>query len=242
MLLAGISMAGFINSLRPIDPFPPIDPPFREQIERAMLLFVMGENEPKIVKNYDYSDVNGDVMFVGDSRTVGMHNATGDAGAEWVCKVGATYSWLISESSVMLDGEEVMFCPQDAVNAFLSENPKGCIYFNLGVNDLGNQKKYCAYINALAENYPEAEINYVSVNPVEDDLIDQNGYFVHNEMIDSFNVYMRENVKTGWIECNDYMKETGFTTLDGLHYDANTYRMIFSFVTKESEGGDEANK
>lgn len=243
-LIKGMLMFSiFIPPIRPIDP---VDPPWvfvknEWFMNESNWIFPKADDPSKKakttqVKTYSYTDVTGDVLFVGDSRTVGMHNTVGDAGATWICKVGATYTWLNTTEIITLeDGDEVEYCPNDAIIGYLTAVPTATVYFNLGVNDPGDKVYYCTYINNLAAMFPEADINYVSVNPVEDDLITENGYYIHNEHIDEFNAYMKQNVITDWIECHDYMLENGFGTVDGLHYDANTYRMIFSYITGGKE-------
>ena len=62
-------------------------------------------------------------IFVGDSRTVGMHETVGDSGCVWIGQVSAGLSWF-QDTAV---GEIDESVTQGSV-----------IIINMGVNDLGN--------------------------------------------------------------------------------------------------------
>ena len=55
---------------------------------------------------------------------------------------------------------------------------------------------------------------------------------VYNEMIDKYNMLMRAGFsdKVRIIDSNSYLKESGFSTVDGLHYNDTTYNKIYNYL------------
>ena len=158
-------------------------------------------------------------IFVGDSRTVGMHETVGDSGCVWIGQVSAGLSWF-QDTAV---GEIDESVTQGSV-----------IIINMGVNDLGNA---WGYIDLLKEKIPQwmekgAEVYYMSVNPVE------NHPYISNEDIANFNNILYNNLpsETGWIETNSYLLESGYSTQDGVHFDAETYQKIFNYTMEVLSG------
>jgi hypothetical protein len=70
------------------------------------------------------------------------------------------------------------------------------------------------------------------INPVDEDKEALYGYSATNEMIDKYNALIKAgfNSKVGVIDTNTYLKEDGFYTSDGLHYDDNTYKKVYNFL------------
>lgn len=158
-------------------------------------------------------------IFVGDSRTVGMHETVGDSGCVWIGQVSAGLSWF-QDTAV---GEIDESVTQGSV-----------IIINMGVNDLGNA---WGYIDLLKEKIPQwmekgAEVYYMSVIPVE------NHPYISNEDIANFNNILYNNLpsETGWIETNSYLLESGYSTQDGVHFDAETYQKIFNYTMEVLSG------
>lgn len=184
------------------------------------------------------NEITTTTMFLGDSRTVGMQTAIGNLpNVIWVCKVGGNYNWLMNGTVNIYDME---CTPADAADMFLTANPQGTLYFNLGVNDMGDVSLYTAYINSLSEKFPEANIYYMSVNPVYDDMCAGNGYYASNEKISTFNTAVLSALsdKIVWIDTYTYLMENGYGTFDGLHYDNNTYKAIYNYVLERSNSND----
>ena len=103
----------------------------------------------------------------------------------------------------------------------------------LGVND--NLKKkwedYIELITRLADS-TNAQIYYMLVNPVDEDLEYYSGYSVTNSDIEYFNQMMVEGLdpSIGIIDTNSYLKSIGFETKDGLHYTDETYQTIYEYI------------
>ncbi len=172
------------------------------------------------------------VLFVGDSRTVGMQQALTASGYDltnytFLAKVGKGYSWLVERTSSL---------------SSLTESPQ-IIIVNLGVNDLGNcqnyQQLYEIYMDSCWKNCP---VYIVSVNPVCSPC-----YSVTNSQIQRFNESMQswitaQNASASshafpirYIDTYSYLQETGFTSLDGLHYSSATYLHIYDYILEHIE-------
>ncbi len=156
------------------------------------------------------------LIFIGDSRTVGMKHAVGKNKYKWLAQVGIGYGWLAGTAGPMLS---------------VSANAGVKMVFNLGGHDPGHGEKYAEYINKRIEKWDKAGVKlyYVSVNPVID------GYSnATNEKVDACNETLKRKLddRVGWIDTNTYLFERGFNTVDGLHYDEDTYRAIYGYILK----------
>lgn len=162
--------------------------------------------------------VNSDdsILFVGDSRTVGMYLATKRDEFSYVTKVGEGFSWL-TEGTPRYNTSELIL-------NYIEANPNGKIVFNLGVNDLYKSSDYAEWVRCLVDAYPNLDIYYLSINPSTRSSLDS--------QIDSFNSYIQDNIpeEVTWIDCNSYLKTAGYETWDGVHYSNSTYSEILSFV------------
>ena len=175
------------------------------------------------VKNYP-------VLFIGDSRTVGMKQALQYArydlsNHEFLAKVGKGYSWLTSQS-----------------HAFetLSDTPH-ILIINLGVNDLGNCRKYQQYYEScIASCWAECPIYIVSVNPVCSPCSS-----VSNRQIENYNASMLSWIeeknaqaaagafKIQYIDTYTYLQTQGYASNDGLHYSTKTYLSIYNYILEQ---------
>ena len=97
------------------------------------------------------------IIFVGDSRTIGMQNALKkylpDDDCVFVGKVGEGCSWFLS------DGKSLM---ADAI----SQNPDAPVVLNFGVNDPDQIDEYLAAYRDMVAEYPDTTFWFLSVNPV----------------------------------------------------------------------------
>ena len=162
-------------------------------------------------KKYGYAQY----LFVGDSRTVGMKNSVSDSKSAFIGKVGEGYNWLVSSA----DGQ---------VKKYLKYNSSVKVIFNFGVNDLGNVNKYITYYTNLIKAYPKAKIYLLSVNPMVE--AKWSNKYVTNKGIREFNKKIYTAFKSRYINSFAYLCEKGYTTTDGLHYNAATYQKIFKYV------------
>lgn len=156
-------------------------------------------------------------IFVGDSRTVGMGQATGKS-SKCIAKVGEGYNWYVSTAEPKLEKK-------------LKANPTATIVLNLGINDIGNYQNYIKSYKQLIENFPMANIYFMSVNPV-DSKYDW-GWMSYSKMktsIKKFNVELKKAFPTRYIDCHTYLTKNGFTTRDGIHYTEDTYKKIYKYI------------
>ena len=147
-------------------------------------------------------------LFVGDSRTVGLDEAVD--GISSIAKVGAKVTYL---QSVLGD-----------VTKTRGKN----VIFNFGVNDLGNISKYISVYKSLPKEFIQNNnVIIMSVNPT-----DGSKYGSWNTDIDKFNKKMKANLPSGvkYLDTNSTLKKEGFSTRDGVHYKAVTYKRIAQLV------------
>jgi lysophospholipase L1-like esterase len=175
---------------------------------------------------------NYPVLFVGDSRTVGLQQALSASeynlsNHSFVAKVGQGYSWLSSQAQTLSE----------------CENSPHIIILNLGVNDLGNctnyQKLYDTYRKGIWKDCP---LYIVSVNPVCAPC-----QSVSNRQIEAFNQDMQnwinkenasataETLPIHYIDTYSYLLETGYSSTDGLHYSSDTYLRIYEYIMTQIE-------
>ena len=100
------------------------------------------------------------LIFVGDSRVVGM---AGVGGFRYVGEVGQGYYWLSGEGLRWLEQE-------------MAADPDAAVVFCMGINDLGNIDAYVNYYDMLLSWYPDKELYFMSVNPVNEAAERANGY------------------------------------------------------------------
>ena len=178
-------------------------------------------------------------IWVGDSRTVVLQRA-GIASDEdkFIAKVGMSYSWFKETA-----------CPE--LLKLVSETPACEIIITMGVNDcasytLGgalNADKYVDTVNELIKRYSQATIYYCSVNPVDGDY--PSAYHPKgkipeadfNAAIVKFNNIIKSSCKASYIDCYTYLKTSGFSTSDKLHYTTATTKSIYEYVLTCLTGG-----
>jgi len=171
----------------------------------------------------------GTIIFIGDSRTVGMKSAVGNNSHIWSCKVGMGLNWM--KSTGVPDVESQI-------------DSNKAVVILMGVNDCdgsASAKRYAAYINDKASDWVSkgAEVYFVSINPV-----DESKYHgaVTNAKIDEFNSTIKtalsSNVK--YIDTNSQIKSS-MSSSDGLHYNNATYKEIYNIITNAVATGVSAS-
>ena len=151
-------------------------------------------------------------LFVGDSRTVQLKTAVGSTDKAYVAKVGEGYSWFKNTALPQI--------PNYAGNGTT-------MIINFGVNDLANASKYIKLVNSNIDAWTEAGIKvyYAAVTPVK------NCKTVSNDQIERFNAKLKSQLdpRVTWIDGYSYLKQNGFSTGDGLHYNNSTYKSLYSY-------------
>ena len=154
-------------------------------------------------------------VLVGDSRFVGQESSGfKNSKTTYIASVGKGLTYMKSN-------EEAMKKKDSKNTAYV---------INMGVNDLYNANSYVEYINKLAKNY-KGDIYYLSVNPVEESKAANNGYSIKNSDIEKFNSTLKSGLKNvTYLDSYNYLKNNGFSTTDGIHYDKNTYQKIYNYI------------
>ena len=152
------------------------------------------------------------ILFIGDSRCVQMKEAVGGGNSSWICENSKGYQWLVDKAIGQADecvgkGTKVVIC--------------------LGVNDTQNCNKYAELINAKAAEWAGrgAKTYFVSVNPVT-----ENPYRTEAE-VENFNASIVGQLSgVRWIDTHTALVNSGYRLVDGLHYDTDTYILIFNLI------------
>lgn len=154
-------------------------------------------------------------VLVGDSRFVGQESSGfKNSKTTYIASVGKGLTYMKSN-------EEAMKKKDSKNTAYV---------INMGVNDLYNANSYVEYINKIAKNY-KGDIYYLSVNPVEESKAANNGYSIKNSDIEKFNSILKSGLKNvTYLDSYNYLKNNGFSTTDGIHYDKNTYQKIYNYI------------
>ncbi len=154
------------------------------------------------------------VLFIGDSRTVGMEMFCGGAEDEyWSARNSMGYSWMVSTGIPNVEN-------------LIDQNTD--IVILMGVNDLGNVYNYVDYINSKAAEWKElgARTYFVSVTPVDDSRSPN----AKNSRIENFNAYAQENLQNvNYIDAYSRIRYS-FGSPDGIHFDGSTYREIYRII------------
>ena len=168
----------------------------------------------KVNKKSGSQDVDpANITIVGDSRMVGLCSYKWYKNEKGTCiaKVSMGYKWLVDTA-----------IPEVAkINATKKKN----IVVNLGVNDLGYADKYVAKYKELAKgDWKGSNIFIVSVNPTK------GKYNNLNSQIDTMNAKFKSlaNSVNNITYCDTvtFLRNNGFTSSDGLHYNENTSKII----------------
>lgn len=155
------------------------------------------------------------VIFVGDSRTVGMQSSVGTAGKDdvWSCASSMGLDWMKSTGIPSIEGQITSGT---------------ALVILMGVNDLYHVDSYISYINSLVSvvSSRNAKIYFVSVNPTS-----RTANYLNTD-IDQFNQKMKSGLSSyvRYIDTNSFLKANGFSSNDGIHYSSTTYNQIYAYI------------
>ena len=155
------------------------------------------------------------VLLVGDSRTVGVMMSIDTENVAYICEVDKGYEWLNNKAQY---------------DIIQKTKPGTKVIFNLGVNDVDNKEWYKSMYNYLAKTLQDkcCQVYFETVNPVSEKCDNPS-----NSDIDEFNSYMFKYLEgVSFINTNDYLKNNGYETVDGLHYTEETTQKTFDYISK----------
>ena len=160
----------------------------------------------------------GRVIWVGDSRFVGMSQVCNSDSDVYIAKGSMGYSWFANT----------------AVSQVNSQLQKGdTIVVNIGVNGL-EYEKLANKLNELASgDWKDYKVIYMSVNPVDEEKEVENGYSTTNDQIKEFNAYMKQHLGTNITYLDTYsslIDDISSKTADGVHYSTSTSNVIYNMA------------
>lgn len=152
-------------------------------------------------------------IYVGDSRFNGMEMYLKKGEGYIVAKDSMGYKWLVNDAIPIID----------SIKLNHPEIKEWTLVSGLGVNDLYNLNNYIQTYRNLEDNGYRVVV--VSVNPT-------NGRSIRlNEDINKFNQAMI-NSGLEFLNINESLWEDGFKTVDGVHYDKETYTVIWNEINQ----------
>lgn len=174
---------------------------------------------------YDY------IIYVGDSRTVGMCSANNLSSNEdcSIAKVGVGYNFLNSD--------EV----NKNLKSILNSHPNSYIVINLGTNSglsASEAEKFAKKYNDMAGNYPNAKVVAVSVTQVDFEKAKKAGMYASvngdASLVSSFNKNLKNSLSSNVMYCDVYskMENYNYVATDGVHYNKETYKFIYNEIQK----------
>lgn len=152
------------------------------------------------------------IIFVGDSRMIGMHNSNGETGVTYVAENSKGYVWFRDEGIPQID-------------PLVQKGTK--IVINLGVNDPGNINKYITLVNQKIAEWTEkgAKVYYCTLYPVYENP------YVTQAAVDNFNDRIsKELIGATIIDTAGYLRTTEYGMIDGLHYNIPTYKKLYTYI------------
>ena len=178
------------------------------------------------------------VVFVGDSRTVGMYITLSGAGYSedidaalgneiYIGRVAMGYDWFVSTGMA----EAAPYLAQGNTDLVIL----------MGCNDMAapesSASSYASFVNANIENWMAGNnrVFFDSVNPVGHmggggetscSIYSNDGTCV------PFNETLKASLddKVSWIDTYSYLVSGSYATVDGIHYDSTTYYAIHDFI------------
>lgn len=187
-------------------------------------------------------DYFSDAVFIGDSRTVGMHEYGGlEETAAFYASTGLTIYKIFDSPIVEVPGQRQKITIEEA----LQRNSFGKIYLMIGINEMGTgtvetfTQKYAEVVEHLRELQPEAVIYIQGILKVSTERSEQ-GDYINNEGIEARNLEL-EKLADGrnvfYLDVNPMVcDETGGLvdsyTFDGVHLKAK-YIQIWKDYLKE---------
>lgn len=161
------------------------------------------------------------IVFVGDSRTVGMKNAIGDVANQftWICEVGKSGSWVKEDAQWKI------------LNDITNKGNVTVVYL-MGVNNLDS-----SYESGVANDI--ANLGFKEVYYVETLGVDPSKYHgsysaeLTNDKVTKFNSEIASATDKKYKILPMYADISSSNTTDGIHYDSATYSKVFELITQQ---------
>lgn len=164
---------------------------------------------------YTQAEVEKSLLYVGDSRIVGMKSSLNNENIKYIAEVGKGYTWLLEKET--------------EINKTITENKIKFVVFALGVNDLNYIDYYINFYNKYLDEDSKTHYFFLSVNPVDETKAKANSYTVVNKDIKEFNDKLQSAVGDKYIDSYSQIKGQ-LKTDDGIHYKNETNIRIHDIV------------
>lgn len=156
------------------------------------------------------------IVFIGDSRTVGLSEVNTSSSNIFQCKVSMGYDWMMSTGF-------------PAVESYAKQGTSFIIL--MGVNDLYNKNNYITAINDKAKEWTSkgAQVFFASVGPADNDP------YASDSEIQDFNNALKNGLSSDvtFIDLYGELKSNGYKTVDGTHYTEETDKRILQFLEEQ---------
>lgn len=216
---------------RPTDPKPtdpkPTDPPVTQPDDPPKSTHYPGHDfSAGAVSDGWYSDV----LFIGDSRTVGLRDYARSGNADYFCTVGMSVFNYDDRTA-----SDINFSKQ-TLESLLKNKTYGKIFISLGINECGYStgsliKAYSKLINRVRELQPGAKIILQGIITVTEKYAGNKDYFQpsHIQSINDRIKGLSNGSTIFYIDANPYFTDSrGFLytdiTGDGCHFSGKHYR------------------
>ena len=150
-------------------------------------------------------------IFVGASRIVDMSVAVNSSTTVFIAQAGEGYKWLKRTAYPQL-------------KSYLNKHPKCKVVFNLGNNDIKNLSLYISFYKKIIREYPKVSFYFLDALPGD------GASAVKNVKRQIFNNKMKAVFGKRCIGGYDYLMRSGFSTVDGIHYNKQTSQKIYRYV------------
>ncbi|MGN0141000.1 MAG: GDSL-type esterase/lipase family protein [Roseburia sp.] len=194
--------------------------------------------EPKLREFVDVDESYfDDAVFIGDSRTVGLHDYSGLDQADFYATVGLNVYDMWDEAFCDLDGKKV------TLEEALSAKQYGKVYFQIGINEMGRgtidtfMEAYSQSVQRFRELQPDAIIYVQAIMKVTKSKSDNDAIF-NNEGITARNeriAQLADSQTIFYIDVNEVVcDESGGLnpelTFDNLHLYGSKYDVWVDFL------------
>lgn len=192
-----------------------------------------------------------EVIFVGDSRTVGLQTTLEKQcskkklkNVSFVCLSGQGLRWFRSRGVDQLN--KIIRNERKTSGG----NRKIAVIFNLGVNDIRHWDEtstdccqviynYLTYMNKISSDLEKkgCKLFYMSINPINGSMSKVKELRREWELL-TFNKSLKDGLNSKWqyIDVFDRLINNGYSTVkansdidDGTHYTARTYKRIYKY-------------
>lgn len=188
-----------------------------------------------------------DAVFIGDSRTDGLHLYSGIVGGTFLVHTGLSVFDVVNEKAVLGSGED-----KYSIYSALRRKQYGKVYVSLGINELGyNLKSYINAMDTLIDDIRSVQKNatvYIqSIIPINSEICRQKKQpsYITNATISDFNaalVSLCEEKQVSYLELSDALADPDSgelpadMTRDGIHCTKAGYQAWLAYLLDHTDG------